>query len=96
MAQIAGRDPVDDVARPARSGIDAGGDVMRSDRARRQAALFAPGKEPGAGPGISAAGIGVGMLAVKNSTQRQAASSPRSAHDLCGLDDHILQDIGLT
>jgi FAD/FMN-containing dehydrogenase len=36
-----------------------GGDVMRPNRAWRQAAIVAPGEEPGAGSGISAARVGV-------------------------------------
>ena len=34
-----------------------GGDVKRPDRGWRQAAIFAPGEEPVAGPGISAARV---------------------------------------
>jgi hypothetical protein len=35
------------------------GDVMGPDRGRRQATIFAPGEEPGAGPGVSAARVRV-------------------------------------
>src|SRR6202011_2737481 len=35
------------------------GDVMGPDRGRREATIFAPGEEPGAGPGVSAARVRV-------------------------------------
>jgi hypothetical protein len=39
--------------------FDIGGDVVRPDRGERQAAVFAPGKEPAAGARVSAARVGV-------------------------------------
>jgi hypothetical protein len=54
-------------------------DIKGPDRGERQAALLAPGEETGGRPGTGPARVRVAMLAVKNSTYRQLASSPMSA-----------------
>jgi hypothetical protein len=69
---------------------------MRPDRGERQAALLTPAEEAAAGPRIGPARVRVRMLAVKNSTYRQLASSPMSAISAGTTSDVCVSEVGIS